>query len=208
MTKYFSIICLFLVPTFLFAQKQFGLYVQGVSGSIWVQNPERPEDGTFAYNRKEGFGGGITWDNPLNNRLSLSFRIGYSQKGFVGATKRSESGAASPLGSVTMHYVGMDQLLKFWVKPEKVYLMAGTRNERMVANNLPSEFENPQSGSLISTNDFHRWNFGGLTGIGYDYDGSLYFEGGMNFDIAPTMRTATALLRNYVWYANIGYRLF
>ena len=197
------------VPIALSAQKKFGVYFQGTSSTAKIINPQSHENSIFIYSNREGFGAGASLDFRINQRLSLSYRVGYTQKGFVGATRTNEIGETIPIGSSTIHFVGLDQIMKVWVKPEKVYFLAGISNARMVANDLPSEFENPSAGSsMIKRDDYHDWSFGGLVGIGYDYDGTLYFEGGLNFDISPSLETSDALIRNNFLYANIGFRLF
>jgi hypothetical protein len=191
-----------------YAQK-LDVFVQGNTYSQWVKNPERKSDGTFAYDHSTGLAAGIGRNIPLNQWASLTYRLKYVQKGYK-LTQQFPDGPNS-LSDVTnhytMHYAGLDQLLKISPSAFKgIYLLAGLSNERLIADNLPQTGSNPHSFTNIEADQFHRWSFGALGAVGYRMD-NWFAELAFNADLTPSYRNDDTLIRNHGWGLNIGFSL-
>jgi|GEM_PF-2569330 len=190
-----SVILLFL-SLGSFAQNKFSAYLQGSSASQWVSDPASSSD-VMAYSSRQGYGGGLRYDVSLNKYFSLSYRVNYSQKGFDSRSNK-------------LDYLGLDNVIQFFPhlwNADGVYFFTGLRNDRLLKKSVDQPQTNPNNNQPINPNDYHRWSFGGLTGIGY-WMNRLNLELGMNYDLAPSLRTDNTLVRNYLWFLNVGFQLF
>lgn len=193
MMKYLSLICL-LATCSANAQKlspYFGLN----SASHWVNSSE--SSSLHAYGDLSGLQGGINYTHPLNRILSLSYRVEYTQKGFESRNN-------------TLHYVGLQQQLQFTPFPNKLkhaYASIGATNQRLVKVNLSDPIQDFDSTNEIIPSNYDKWSLGAVLAVGYWID-RLNLEGGMNFDIAPSLVYNQFEVRNYLWYFNVGFQVF
>lgn len=195
-------LCLLAISITAFSQSYFGLYAHGNTGGQWLSNPNRPQDGTMAFGFGQGYGGGVVYTVMTNPWLSLSYRINYLQRAH-------KPGISNPGNNKLhrFHYTGLDQLLNLHPLPSiPVYFQVGLKTARMIANNLPTEISYSHDQPILRDN-YHRWNLGAICGLGYRYD-KMFFEGGMNWDIAPSYSVGNVLIKHYIWYLNIGAVLF
>lgn len=186
---------------------QFGIIFQANTGSQWVKVPEIPENGTFSYNFKKGFGGGFFFKTRISNRMYYESNISYNRKGFSHPYQNTSGSFNS---ESNLHFVGFGQTLRiniFNVKGSPLFFNVGIRNERLISNNIGTQKENPNGNAPILTKDYHKWSFSGISSIGYQLNDKLVLDLGMNPDIAPSMKEDQALLRNFTWFLNLNFAL-
>ncbi|MEQ8470408.1 MAG: outer membrane beta-barrel protein [Marinoscillum sp.] len=188
------------------AQGHFGAYMQTNQSTMSVRSLEHPDFGTYKYSYISGIGCGVIYEVDLNHHLSLSHRLNYSQKGFATYKFSEDNQLTNQKESFAFHYIRLDEFFKFWFEKNRGnsgYVMAGLRNELLVARELKENFRQPQTGELIDIENFNQWNFGGVFGAGLK-NCNTFIEGGIDMDLAPALETETTKVRGITWFANIG----
>lgn len=192
MMKYIPLICL--LATFTANAQKLSPYFGLNSASHWVKSSQ--SDSQHAYGDRSGLQGGINYIQPLNRIVSLSYRVEYTQKGYESRNN-------------TLHYVGLQQQVQFNPFPNKLknaYAAIGATNQRLVKAKLFDQIEDYDDTHEIIPGNYDKWSLGGVVAVGYWID-RLNVEGGMNFDLAPSIDYNQYEVRNYLWYFNVGFQL-
>ena len=193
MIRYVTLICL--LATFTANAQKLSPYF-GLNGSShWIQSSQT--DSRYAYGFRSGIQGGLNYTHQLNRIVQLSYRAEYVQKGYESRNN-------------TLHYVGLQQQVQFTPFPNKLknaYAAIGATNHRLVKESLIDQIEDYDGTQAIIPGDYNKWSLGGVLAVGYWID-RLNLEGGMNFDIAPSIVYNQFEVRNYLWYFNVGFQVF
>ncbi|GAB1405688.1 MAG: porin family protein [Lentimicrobiaceae bacterium] len=124
-------------------------------------------------------------DKDLGDLFALRTELGYIQKGFktnVALVFPDGTEAGRVTDNVIFHDLALNLGLK--VKPLKIdyspYFMVGLRSDYMI-DYKDIEVEEPNSGMKIgilksTIDEFNKFNFGGLIGLGIDIKDLIYFE--------------------------------
>lgn len=191
----------------LMAQSETGICFQMNTSSQWITVPTHPQDGTFSYHFRPDFGGGFFYRTDISTRVDVEWRISYVRKGFTHAYTDAYGFVKEPS---TLQFIGMEQLVRIHLltmQARQISLNVGFRNERLIHHDLGDMQSNPAGFEPIQTDDYHRWSFSGVAGIGCQLSPAFSVDLGMNPDIAPSMNEQHALVRNFMWFMNCNVAL-
>jgi hypothetical protein len=187
-------------------QAESGFYVQANAATQYVTNPQRPEDGTFAWNFLKSFGGGIYRIKTFTHRISIKERLNYSQKGFH-HDYQVFSGPSGNLVEIRnnnkLHYLSADGLFRYRLGKKSLRLFLGARIDYLLGSNLPEETYNPQSTGPIRRDDFRKFVCGAVGGLDVRIDKYFSLDLGVNRDISPALRYPDLLIKNWIWSLNL-----
>jgi hypothetical protein len=152
-------------------------------------------------------------EKDFGKLLTLRTEFGYVQKGFksyISLISADLTEVETIKGNIILHDLALNLGIK--LKPFKSnyspYFFAGLRADYMISYR-GIEFEELNSGlkfnlyeSLIE--DFNKFNFGGLIGLGINIKDLIYFEIEYNPNLTKNLNEPGLSIRDNCWGAKIG----
>ena len=207
--------CFALISSYSFCNAQlfdkYGLITYANIGTQLVTNPEIPSDGTFAWDYMLGWGAGIYGSYELNNKISIRSQLNYLQKGFRDTYQTlDQSGQLiyeTPINR--LHYFSLDGLIQYKLnkKNHSPYLLVGIRSDFLLKASTDQIIGNPQGTQFIENQDFNRIVLSGVTELGIQLSEVIFIEGGINFDITPSLLQSDARLKGWLYMLSVGFNL-
>ena len=152
-------------------------------------------------------------EKDFGDLLAMRTEIGYIQKGFknnITLTFADGTEAGTNNDNVILHDLALNLGLK--VKPLKIdyspYFLVGLRGDYMIAYK-DIELEEPNSGMKMgmyksTIDEFNKFNFGGLIGLGIDIKDMIYFEIEYNPNFTKNFDDTGLSIKDNCWGAKIG----
>lgn len=172
------------------------------SATQLVQNPSKPEDGTFQFNSLSAWGLDAFAEKQMLNHLNAQVRIGYQHKGMKTQWQTVVDNSLlylEPKGH--FHYVNLDVIAKLHMNKENInpFFIAGIRGNYLVSksnNSTPVFYEG------YST--YKNFNIGMVTGIGLEFQKMVSLALEADLDLTRPVKTNTTAVRNFVISGTIG----
>ncbi|MFV0592918.1 MAG: porin family protein [Draconibacterium sp.] len=155
-------------------------------------------------------------EKDLGNAFAIRTELGYIQKGFKNDLELlfpDGTSAGTNNDNVIFHDLALSLGLK--IKPLKSdyspYFLVGMRGDYMISYK-DIELEEPASGLKINLyesliEDFNKFNFGGLVGLGVDVKGLIYFELEYNPNFTKNLHKAGVSIKDNCWGAKVGFNI-
>lgn len=173
---------------------------------------------TMDQDNKYGFGlqSFLQAEKDFGNHFTLRAEGGYIQKGFKNNksfTSTDGSFVKTSNDNVTLHNLALNLGIK--IKPLKFdyspYLLLGVRSDYLISYN-DVEFEESASGKKFkmyesTIEDFNKFNFGGLIGLGLDINGLMYLEFEYNPNFTKNYNDPGLSVRDNCWGVKLGFNI-